>query len=155
MAEQAEKDTTERSIRTVQTYSNNDQFQQESMEQIIGRRNHLSTSWNRFAYNHVRLLPVAADQAAIDDLNRIYDEVEIIYLQTSAKLKERCEELKRQIDQNNQAAPIQNDILNEGNAANNANARNNQVPLQQTNAEQLQQQLQPIIVQLNNARPVI
>lgn len=154
MAEQAEKDASERAIRNVQAYSGNEQFERENIEQITSRRNHLSTTWNRFACNHVKLLQLAAaNQPAYDELNKIYDEVELIYLQVGAKLRTRLEELNRLNAQNAAAAPNPNVNLAQGNAADN-NTEQEQRRAQQIDPAQLQQQLQPIIVQLNNARPV-
>lgn len=153
MAEQAEKDTAERSIRNISEYSKDGQFNVQTEEQLINRRNHLSTAWNRFACNHVKLLQLTADQTAKNEFYRIYDEIETIYLETLDRLRTRISELQRANAPAAEAA--QN---NDTGQVNGSGGRNDQVPPQQPVQnpiqQQLQQQLQPIILQLNNARSI-
>lgn len=92
MAELSNRNTAARSIRTVNNFTLEDNFNERLNIIIRGREQHLQTAWNRFLENHNLLLQRALEnqqEEEAEEHNQLFTETEGIYLDALARLQAR------------------------------------------------------------------
>lgn len=84
---------TVRTIRNVSEYVKKPNFDEQSYEQVLSRKNHLAAAWKGLITTFQAEIGKTEGEAKAQ-LHAIYDELEALYLDTTAVLKARMDELR-------------------------------------------------------------
>lgn len=80
MASLAARDSSVRSIRNVLNYTQSDNFDQSSKEEVQTRCEYLQTSWQSFCERNDDLIQRARENDDADRHLEMFDEIEMVYL---------------------------------------------------------------------------
>lgn len=111
MADFAIRNQSARSIRDIIDYIEDDNFQNRNYEQLQTRLVHLQEQWVAFANSNNQLIAHPEDDDDVQIHQNLYIELEPLYLEAKATLKNRLQELQQvhqNIVQQPQINPVQN-----------------------------------------------
>lgn len=94
MAELANRNQSARSVRNIIDYIEDENFQNRNYEQLDTRLTYLQEQWAIFAVNNNHLIANPEDQDDIEIHQRLFNELEPLYLEAKAILKNRLQALQ-------------------------------------------------------------